>query len=59
MSRRRRSVMSENLKVELAKDLGFYDTVQQEGWGGIKAKDAGNMVKRAIEFAEKAAAKQQ
>ncbi|ECV7489932.1 protein sspF, partial [Salmonella enterica subsp. enterica serovar Muenchen] len=29
MSRRRRSVMSENLKVELAKDLGFYDTVQQ------------------------------
>ncbi|EES71778.1 putative protein SspF [Paenibacillus sp. oral taxon 786 str. D14] len=59
MSRRRRSVMSENLKVELAKDLGFYDTVQQEGWGGIKAKDAGNMVKRAIELAEKAASKQQ
>lgn len=59
MSRRRRSVMSEDLKVELAKDLGFYDTVQQEGWGGIKAKDAGNMVKRAIQLAEKAAAKQQ
>ncbi|GGA51110.1 small, acid-soluble spore protein, alpha/beta type [Paenibacillus physcomitrellae] len=55
MSRRRRSVMSENLKVELAKELGFYDTVQEEGWGGIKAKDAGNMVKRAIELAEKAA----
>lgn len=57
MSRRRRSVMSENLKVELAKDLGFYDTVQQEGWGGIRAKDAGNMVKRAIELAEQAAAR--
>ncbi len=40
MSRRRRSVMSEELKTELAKDLGFYETVQQEGWGGIKAKDA-------------------
>ena len=51
MARRRRSVMSEELKMELAKELGFYDTVQQEGWGGIKAKDAGNMVKRAIELA--------
>lgn len=58
MSRRRRSVMSENFKVELAKDLGFYDTVQQEGWGGIKAKDAGNMVKRAIQLAEQATKRQ-
>ncbi|MFD3261963.1 small, acid-soluble spore protein, alpha/beta type [Paenibacillus lentus] len=58
MARRRRSVMSDELKVELAKDLGFYDTVQQEGWGGIKAKDAGNMVKRAIELAERAAARE-
>lgn len=59
MGRRRRGVMSEGLKVELAKDLGFYDTIQQEGWGGIKAKDAGNMVKRAIQLAEQAAAKGQ
>lgn len=58
MSRRRRSTMSEQLKNELAKDLGFYDTVQREGWGAIKAKDAGNMVKRAIQIAEQAAAKQ-
>ncbi|ALS25759.1 small, acid-soluble spore protein, alpha/beta type [Paenibacillus cisolokensis] len=58
MSRRRRSTMSEQLKNELAKDLGFYDTVQREGWGGIRAKDAGNMVKRAIQLAEQAAAKQ-
>ncbi|CDN45912.1 MULTISPECIES: small, acid-soluble spore protein, alpha/beta type [unclassified Paenibacillus] len=58
MSRRRRSIMSEQLKVELAKDLGFYDTVQEEGWGGIKAKDAGNMVKRAIQMAEQAASRQ-
>jgi len=49
--------MSEQLKYELAKDLGFIDTVQQEGWGGIRAKDAGNMVKRAIQLAEQAAAR--
>lgn len=54
---RRRGVMSEQLKVELAKDLGFYETVQREGWGGIRAKDAGNMVKRAIELAEQQAAR--
>ncbi|MFK4304884.1 small, acid-soluble spore protein, alpha/beta type [Paenibacillus sp. NRS-1782] len=57
MSRRRRGVMSEELKYELAKDLGFYDTVKEEGWGGIKAKDAGNMVKRAIQLAEQAASR--
>ncbi|MDP4099173.1 alpha/beta-type small acid-soluble spore protein [Paenibacillus sp. P96] len=57
MSRRRRGVMSEELKYELAKDLGFYDTVREEGWGGIKAKDAGNMVKRAIQLAEQAASR--
>lgn len=50
---RRRGIMSEELKIELAKELGFYDTVQKEGWGGIKARDAGNMVKRAIEMAER------
>ena len=56
MGRRRRGVMSEQLKYELAKDLGFYDTVQREGWGGITTKDAGNMVKRAIQLAEQNAA---
>ncbi|WP_276357715.1 small, acid-soluble spore protein, alpha/beta type [Cohnella caldifontis] len=54
---RRRSVMSEAFKAELAKDLGFYETVQREGWGGIRTKDAGNMVKRAIEIAEQALAR--
>ena len=49
---RRRGIMSDRFKEELAKELGFYDVVQKEGWGGIKAKDAGNMVKRAIELAE-------
>lgn len=57
MGRNRRRVMSEQLRVEVAKDLGIYDTVQKEGWGGIKAKDAGNMVKRAIQLAEEAAAR--
>lgn len=55
---RRRGVMSESFKNELAKDLGFYDVVQREGWEGIRTKDAGNMVKRAIQIAEEQLAKQ-
>lgn len=49
---RRRGIMSSRFKEELAKELGFYDKVQQDGWGGITARDAGNMVKRAVQMAE-------
>jgi small acid-soluble spore protein F (minor alpha/beta-type SASP) len=49
--------MSEAFKYELAKDLGFYDVIQREGWGGITTRDAGNMVKRAIQIAEEQLAK--
>ena len=52
MGRRRRGVMSEQFKDELARDLGFYGTVQRDGWGAITAKDAGNMVKRAVQIAQ-------
>lgn len=58
MGRRRRGMMSEEFKEELAKDLGFYDVVKKEGWEGIRTKDAGNMVKRAIQIAEQHLAKQ-
>ncbi|MFJ7936796.1 small, acid-soluble spore protein, alpha/beta type [Sporosarcina sp. NPDC096371] len=55
---KRRGIMSEHLKEEIAKELGFYDVVEREGWGGIKASDAGNMVKRAIEMAERGVAEE-
>jgi small acid-soluble spore protein F (minor alpha/beta-type SASP) len=45
-------MMSEELKVELAKELGFYETVEKDGWSAIRAQDAGNMVKRAIQIAQ-------
>lgn len=53
---RRRGVMSDGFKEELAKELGFYDTLQKDGWGGITTRDAGNMVKKAIEMAERSLA---
>lgn len=53
---RRGGMMSNQMKEEIAKELGFYDTVQREGWGGITARDAGNMVKRAVEIAQQSIA---
>jgi hypothetical protein len=58
MGRRKRGMMSEEFKKELAIDLGFYDVVKKEGWEGIRSKDAGNMVKRAIQIAQQHLAKQ-
>lgn len=53
---RKRGVMSENLRFELAKELGVFETVQQKGWGGVSSKDCGNLVKKAIEIAERSLA---
>ncbi|MDT2048749.1 protein sspF [Priestia aryabhattai] len=54
---RRRGIMSTKCKEELAKELNFYDVVKSDGWGAIHSKDAGNMVKRAIEIAKEQLAK--
>ena len=53
MARRRQGVMSDDLKYEIAKELGVDDIVKTEGWGGVSSRDCGNMVKIAIEMAEK------
>ena len=50
---RRRSIMSENLKAEIARELGVYNTVANEGWGSVSSRDCGNIVKKAIEMAER------
>lgn len=50
---RRKPVMSESLKYELAQELGFADVVDREGWGGITTRDAGNLVRAAIQLAER------
>ena len=48
----RSKLMSTQLKEEIAKELGFFDVVEKEGWGAIKSRDAGNLVKRAVEIAQ-------
>lgn len=53
MSKRNRSIMSEGLKQEIAQELGFGDTVRQNGFGAVSSRDCGNMVKMAIQLAER------
>lgn len=50
---RNRGIMSEELKAEIAKELGVYNTVANEGWGSVSSRDCGNIVKKAIEMAER------
>lgn len=50
---RRRSLMSDQLKYEIARELGVSSTVEREGWGSVSSRDCGNIVKKAIEMAER------
>jgi small acid-soluble spore protein F (minor alpha/beta-type SASP) len=46
-------IMSERLKEEITRELGVYNIVQQQGWGSVSSRNCGNMVKKAIEKANK------
>ena len=56
---RNRKLISENLREELAKELGVYDQVKQDGgsWGSVSSKDCGNIVSKAIEIANRSVEK--
>ncbi len=46
--------MSENLKMEIARELGVYDQVKKdEGWQNVPSKTCGNIVTKAIEIANR------
>ena len=54
MARSNKNLMSENLKEEIAKELGVYDEVKREGgWGNVSSKTCGNIVTKAIEIANR------
>lgn len=48
-----KSLMPEEEKEEIAKELGVYDKVKQSGWGEVSSKECGNIVKKAFEKTEK------
>ena len=52
--RRNKSVMSENLKEEIAKELGVFEQVKKDGgWQNVSSKNCGNIVSKAIEIANR------
>ncbi len=55
---RNRSIMSEQLKYEIARELGVDQLVATQGWGAVSSRDCGNMVKNAIQIAERSIAAQ-
>lgn len=49
---RRRGIMSDQLKFELADELGVGDIARTEGFGAVSSRDCGSLVRLAIERAE-------
>ena len=49
-----KSIMSDALKEEIAKELGVYDQVKKDGnWSNVSSKTCGNIVTKAIEIANR------
>ena len=56
MSKNRNSMISEILREEIAKELGVYEQVKKDGgWQNVSSKNCGNIVKKAIEIANRTA----
>ena len=54
MSKNRNSMISEILREEIAKELGVYEQVKKDGgWQNVSSKNCGNIVKKAIEIANR------
>ena len=55
MSKNRNSMISEILREEIAKELGVYEQVKQDGgsWANVSSRDCGNIVSKAIEIANR------
>lgn len=51
---RNNKLISENLRAEIAKELGVYEQVKKDGgWENVPSKTCGNIVKKAIEIANR------
>lgn len=50
----RSRIMSDSLKMEIAKELGFYSpSVANGDFGDVSSRSCGRMVRQAIEIAER------
>ena len=56
---RNSKLMSEHLKEEIARELGVYEQVKNDGgsWANVSSKQCGSIVSKAIEIANRAVEK--
>ena len=52
---RNNKLISQALREEIARELGVYDQVKNDGgsWGNVSSKTCGNIVSKAIEIANR------
>ncbi|MEG6586801.1 small, acid-soluble spore protein, alpha/beta type [Dendrosporobacter sp. 1207_IL3150] len=55
---RHKGIMSDKLKYEIAKDLGFSEKLEDGDWGDVTTREAGLLVREAIKRAEKSMAEE-
>lgn len=56
---RNNKLISQALREEIARELGVYDQVKNDGgsWGNVSSKTCGNIVSKAIEIANRSVEK--
>ncbi len=54
----RKGVMSDELKYEIAKDLGFSEKLEDGDWSDVTTGEVGSMVREAIKRGEQAMAEE-
>lgn len=53
-----KKIITEELREEIAKELGIYDQVKKDGgWKNVSSKDCGKIVTKAIEIANRSVKK--
>ena len=54
MAKNKNGIISKNLREEIAKELGVFDQVKEDGgWQNVSSQKCGNIVTKAIEIANR------
>lgn len=54
MAKNKKTIISQNLREEIAKELGVFNQVKQDGgWQNVSSQKCGNIVTKAIEIANR------
>ncbi|MFZ5968827.1 MAG: small, acid-soluble spore protein, alpha/beta type [Bacillota bacterium] len=50
MENNRKGSIPDEVKYEIARDMGIYETIKRDGsWANVTSRDCGNIVKKTLE----------